>query len=356
MHLPVPPKDDVSKKLLQDLLDGSIDEPQQADPPQEEGPSEPVQDPQEVQRAAERAGDCELGAYDGPFATPQERQNLGRDRALTRRLAKAARRKGVPASAVDDVVQETLTSASLASKLPGGSGEPRNKYVFGVLGFKIDDYWRKEHRERDLIEQAEAHLVRPVRAADPVAERDLFLKLPRTVKPGQLADLRCLIRHKVGKEKLTDLAREHNEDYDAFAKRIKRLGTIVTTQLVAMGGIFAVLIAVGLQPRPDHPLAVDEPGAVALQEPAVSTHIGETDPMDWAHVLRGEAFRACMNDKWYECLVGLDAARELDPSGDNDPVVAAARKDAMDGYRHSLKPGSLWRPPVVRAYASRASR
>lgn len=356
MHLPVPPKDDASKKLLQDLLEGSLDEPQQADPPEEEVAGEPVQDPQEAQRAAERAGDGEIADYQGPYATPDERRNLGRDKVLTRRLADAASRKGVPDSAVDDVVQETLTAASLASKLPGGSGEPRNKYVFGVLDHKVIEYWQKEYKDRELTERAEAHFAQPVRAVDPVADRDLFAKLPSFVKPGQLADLRCWIRHKAGKEKLTDLAREHNEDYDAFAKRIKRLGTMVTAQVVAMGGILAILVGVGLQPRPDHPLAIDEPGQVALEQPAVSTHIGETDPMDWAQVLRGEAFRACMDNKWYECLAGLDAASELDPSGESDPAVAAARKDARDGYAHNLKPGSLWRPPVVRAYASRASR
>jgi len=356
MHLPVPPKDDAAKKLLQDLLEGSLDEPQQADPPEEEGASEPVQDPKEAQRAAERAGDGEVAGYDGPYATPEERANLGRDKTLTRDLAKTALKRGVPDSAVEDVVQETLLAASLAPKLPAGSGEPRKKYVFGVLGFKITEYWRKEYKDRELAERAEAHFAQPVRAADPVAERDLFAKLPTIVKPGQLADLRCLIRHKIGKERLTDLAREHNEDYEAFAKRIKRLGTIMTAQIAAMGGIFAILLGVALQPRPDHPLALDEPGPVALQEPAVSTHFGEPDPMDWAKVLRGEAFRACMDNRWYDCLVGLDAARDLDPSGDRDPVVAAARKDANDGYAANLKPGSPWRPPVVRAYASRASR
>jgi hypothetical protein len=109
-------------------------------------------------------------------------------------------------------------------------------------------------------------------------------------------------------------------------------------------------------PRPEQLLAFDEPGPVALNEPAVSTHVREPDPKDWAQVLRGEAFRACMDNKWDECLDGLDAASELDPSGDSDPIVAAARKDANDGNSANLKPGSLWRPPVVRAYASRASR
>jgi len=75
MHLPVPPKDDAAKKLLQDLLEGSLAEPQQTDPPEEEGTSEPVQDANEAQGDAERAGDGEVPGYDGP--TPPRRSARG---------------------------------------------------------------------------------------------------------------------------------------------------------------------------------------------------------------------------------------------------------------------------------------
>jgi hypothetical protein len=176
------------------------------------------------------------------------------------------------------------------------------------------------------------------------------------VEPEQIDDLRCLIRHRVGKEPLTALAIERNEHYPAFARRIHRLGVIVKAQLAALGGTVAILLFVLLQPRPDHPLASDEPDQVALLEPAVSAHVGQTDPTDWGRVLRGEAFHACMNTEWRECLNGLVAAADLDPDGDRDPIVAAAKKDAMDGYMASLKAGSTWKPPVVRAYADRASR
>jgi DNA-directed RNA polymerase specialized sigma24 family protein len=257
----------------------------------------------------------------------------------------------VPPSDVGDVVQETVTSACLAPKLPGGSGEDRNKYVFGILRFKIADYWSGQYKQQEITEKAEAYFGAPAVDADAVADRDLLDKLVTVVKPHQHSDLQCLLRHKIGQVPMTMIARERGEDYEAFAKRMKRLWRQLQAAVGVMGGVFLIL-----QPRPEHPLAVDEPGEVAVNEPALSTHYGESDPTDWAKVRRGEAFRACMDNKWYECLTGLDDAKDLDPAGDRDPTVAAARRDATAGYSANLKPGSTWRPPVVRAYAERASR
>jgi DNA-directed RNA polymerase specialized sigma24 family protein len=359
MHLPVAPKDD-AQMLLVELLEGSLGDTDavgnggQEAPLEEEG-SDPAPDPEQAQQAAERAADGEVPGYEGPYATAEERDGLARDKALTARLMAAARRKGVPGSDVENVVQDTISSACIARKLPGGSGDARDKYVFGILGYKIADYWRDTYTQKEIAERAEAYFAAHAVAADPVAERDVFDKLVTAVKARQHSDLRCLLRHKIGQVPMTTIAREQGEDYEAFAKRMKRLWRQLQAAVGVMGGVFALLLVI-FHPRPDHPLAFDEPGPVALNEPAVSTHIGETDPTDWAQVLRGEAFRACMDNKWYECLEGLDAARELDPAGDHDPVVAAARKDATAGYAANLKSGSLWRPPVVRAYASRASR
>jgi hypothetical protein len=368
MHLSVPAQNDDApaqnddaKTALMELLEGGmggtdaeVGAGRDARQEEEEG-TEPTRDPEEAQKAAERAGEAEVPGYEGPYATAEERDALARDKALLDKLTATARKKGVPTSDVRDVVQETVSSACLARRLPGGTGEDRNKYVFGILRSKFAEYWSDKYKQQEIAEKAKEYFGAAAVAADAVADRDLLEKLVTVVKPHQQSDLHCLLRHKIGRVPMTTIARERGEDYEAFAKRMKRLWRKLQMAVGAMGGVFALLL-VFFQPRPDHPLAFDEPGPVALNEPAVSTHFGESDPMDWAKVLRGEAFRACMDNKWYECLEGLDAARELDPAGDMDPVVAAARKDAKEGYAANDKPGSMWRPPVVRAYAARAPR
>lgn len=367
MHLPVPQNDDAAvqnapdaKTALVELLEGGLGDPNgdgaagQDGRLDEEG-TETARDPEQAQQAAERAGEAEVPGYRGPYATREERDALPRDKALLEKLRKTAC-KHVPGSDVEDVLQETLTAACRAPRLPGvGSGEDRDRYVFGILRFKIADCWQDRKKQQDIAEKAEARVAAQAADADHVANRDFVDKLVTFVKPHQHSDLRCLLRHKIGRVPMTTIALERGEEYEAFAKRMNRLWRQLQATVSAMGGVF-VLLLVLLMPRPERPLAYDEPGEVALNEPALSTHYGESDPMDFAKVLRGEAFRACMDNQWYECLTGLDAAKELDPAGDNDPVVAAARKDATTGYAANLKPGSTWRPPVVRAYAERASR
>jgi hypothetical protein len=75
-------------------------------------------------------------------------------------------------------------------------------------------------------------------------------------------------------------------------------------------------------------------------------------PIEEAGRLRTQAFKDCVNNEWVKCQDALDSARELDPTGDKDPLVKAARKDALDGIKHlEDKYDTGWRPPRVRAYA-----
>jgi hypothetical protein len=50
--------------------------------------------------------------------------------------------------------------------------------------------------------------------------------------------------------------------------------------------------------------------------------------------IRERALEACDRQQWAECLNGLDGARELDPAGDRDPRIQAARRDATEGMRN----------------------
>ncbi len=371
MHLPVaaqnddapaqnaPLRNDDAKTALAELIEGTLGELDaeggagRAAGTQEEEGTEPTGDPAQAQEAAERAGEAEVKGYQGPYATREERDALPRDRALLEKLTGTAAHK-LPASDVGDVLQETVMAACLARQLPGGSGDARDRYVFGILRFKIADWLEKRKKQQEIAEKAEAHVAAQAVDADHVADRDFVDKLVTFVKPHQHSDLRSLLRCKIGRVPMTVIARERGEEYEAFAKRLNRLWRQLQAA-VSMGGVLVLLLML-LQPRPERPLAYDEPGEVALNEPALSTHYGQSDPMDFAKVLRGEAFRACMNNKWQECLDGLDAARELDPAGENDPVVAAARSDAIHGTGRTDKPTVGWRPPVVRAYAERAAR
>jgi len=52
-----------------------------------------------------------------------------------------------------------------------------------------------------------------------------------------------------------------------------------------------------------------------------------------AEELRKRAFDACNREQWKECLAGLDEAKRLDPAGDEEPAVQAARKHAVQANK-----------------------
>jgi hypothetical protein len=68
-----------------------------------------------------------------------------------------------------------------------------------------------------------------------------------------------------------------------------------------------------------------------VQHPAVAR------PPVTAQALRAQAFDACRSRRWDACLQLLDSARPLDPSGDADPAVQAARATATNGLTSQAK-------------------
>jgi DNA-directed RNA polymerase specialized sigma24 family protein len=295
---------------------------------------------------------------DGPYASAEERKQMLVDADLKKVIRNSVRGR-VPASEIEDVVQDTLAAAHGAPSLPVGKGDDRNAYVVAIARKKAIDNRRRAVRFPELGEQAsvEEHVVQAVPAADMVG-RDFLSRLTADLREDQTVTFRCMTRKLMG-EDLAEIAREVGIPYDTLYKRVTTMQRSMREKFLRLGGVGVVLLALGLswgavQPRTT--LAPDQPQDISLLEPAVSTHVGETDPMDWARVLRGEAFRACMNDQWMECLDGLNAAGQLDPDGEQQPAVKAARADAQSAIGAGLKPGSRWRPPTVRVYAPWASK
>ena len=308
----------------------------------------------------------EIAEDDCPGATDEERAQMLRDEILQAKIVDVLRKKGVPESAHDDVLQVTLIAAVRAPTLPGGSGMDRDRYVLGTAGHKAIDYVRNACRQVELDDSADADAVAPDGPqADLVAERDFLakvLKVPARDEPL----LQSYARYKLDEAPLKEIAKDEGIPYRRLQKRILDLEERLRKRALKMlkygrisGVLAALLLALGisrweLEPVPG--MMHDYPGPISMLEPAVSTHVTQVDPVDWAAVLRGEAFASCLHYDWKQCLNGLDAARDLDPDGDGDPAVQAARSDAFDGISAGLKPGPVWHPRGPRPYAPKASR
>jgi DNA-directed RNA polymerase specialized sigma24 family protein len=296
---------------------------------------------------------------DAPRANQEERDAMLRDTELIASISEIVRRCGVPDADNEDVVQVTLLAAHKAEGLPKDPAE-RVQYVHGITRNKAAGHRRKARRSPDVEPGVEVEHIAQAVDADPVAERNLLSRLESVVPAGQMETWRCLARNALG-EDLAEIARDVGIQYDTLYKRVTTLKRQLRENAKRMGAGFAmVLLLLGLSRivlRPPR-MGDDTPGPAHVVESATSTHAAEPDPMDVARAVRGRAFRACMNNQWKACLEDLDLAAQIDPNGDNEPTVRAARTDAEDGIQHDEngKPGDRWAPPKVRLYAGLAAR
>lgn len=308
----------------------------------EEGPpDEPLEDP--------GAG------YDGPKASDEERHQMVKDAKLRGEVRRAVARK-VPASDVDDIAQNAMVGAFRGPGLPAGDGPNRDRYVMATARNAVRMYWRGRKKQKDIKDTIK--IGRAVQAVDldRLEIRDMFarVKLPG----GRWEDFTCLMRHKLQKVPLVTLAAERGEDSNTFSKRMARLEKTIKVQMSGLGAVTAMVLGLFLifrAPKPPE-MEFDLPGPVATPESAVSTQPTESDPADQARALRGQAYRACLDFNWESCQSLLDAAAQIDPSGDRDPIVRAARNDAVRATTPPTKPGPMWRPQGVRPYTPYASR
>ena len=294
-----------------------------------------------------------------PRADQKERDAMLRDAKLLKSMAGIVRRCGVPDSENEDVIQVALVAAHKAVNLPKDP-EERVKYVHQVTHNKAVSHLRKALLAPDLERSVEVERVAQAVDVDPVAERNLLSRLEKEVPSEHWQTWQCLARNAFG-EDLAEIARDVGIKYDTLYKRVTTLKRQLRENAKRMGaGIAAVLLLLGLSRAVLRPprMGDDTPGPAHVVESATSTHAAEPDPMDVARAVRGRAFRACMNNQWKACLEDLDLAAEIDPAGEADPAVRAARTDSEGAIQHdeSAMPGDRWAPPKVRLYAGQAAR
>jgi DNA-directed RNA polymerase specialized sigma24 family protein len=182
------------------------------------------------------------------------------------------------------------------------------------------------------------------------AEALLDPYLESIVAPHDRVILEVLRRRARGGKTYADLAAEHNLSVDQLDRRIRRFKTKYAPRvrrrrslmlLLKVGGAvvaFAVAAAVllylllhrggpGNAAQPD-PATQPLPSATAsVEAPLVAVQTAQR--LADAKGLRDSGLNECKEGRWTECLKRLDAARTLDPEGDESPEVQAARRKAL---------------------------
>jgi DNA-directed RNA polymerase specialized sigma24 family protein len=245
---------------------------------------------------------------------------------------------------VEDVVQEALMAVRGLKRLPKGEKE-RLQYARAIARNKaITWYVRKEKKRIDEVafDEVRGEAVDCSHLEGAIHGEQLD-KIAGTVPLKQRETLVCLARHLLMGESLAEMAREMGVEYDTFYKRITTLQRRVKEAGKVLGGLVMMMVVLAGAWR-----VLAPPDEVAAPAPSNWTAPHSPEALQQAHDLREQAFHACAEDDWATCGRVLDEARNLDPQGERDPRVQAARADVQAAAEHGA--GTGWSPKRPRAY------
>lgn len=236
------------------------------------------------------------------------------DVALRTDLFKMIRGK-VPEQDAEDIVQATLIEA-LSSPTAPKEGEARRKWAFGVAKNKIADYYRRSRRETFEV---------PEIAGPPpsLEERDMLRWAEEALPANSEAPktLEWMLREGDG-EKLEAIAASEKLPAPRVRQRVSRLRRHLKQHwakevaVLAALGLLAVALFFALRKK-------QEDVARPLPDPSASP-----SPLELAKKTRKDALDACRAARWDECERGLDAAKMVDPDGEQTDEVRSARAAA----------------------------
>ncbi len=243
-------------------------------------------------------------------------------------------RRRVPPGEADDVVQAALAEAVAAADRPRDPPSLR-RWIWGVARHKVADYHRRARREDvgEVPEQATP--------PSPDAERDLLRWAVGELPPGADAHrtFEWLLREGEG-EKLEAIADEERLPPPQVRQRVSRMRRLLRArwaQLVAAGLAALVVYLVARSAR--SPGDAPRPAPRLIEGPEVTVAVAR------GRARRAEALRACDAAQWRRCLDALDAARALDPAGDEAERVRRARQSARDGLEREVPVPAPLAPP-----------
>ncbi|MRG96032.1 sigma-70 family RNA polymerase sigma factor [Polyangium spumosum] len=240
------------------------------------------------------------------------------DPELRRFLLDFVRRRVSPADA-DDIVQTVLCEALTAKNRPVDGAELR-KYLLGIARHKVAD----AHRAAARLEMREPPEL--VAGPPPVEEEALVRWAERQAPATEEAKktLAWMAREGEG-EKLESIAEEEQVPAARVRQRVSRMRRWMKERWLAELAAVAALVALAAilwRVVKD----ADEPEALVPVPDKVPAP--PDTPLDRAKALRADAFWWCERGSYKVCVEQLDAAKQLDPSGDAAPEVQAARERA----------------------------
>jgi DNA-directed RNA polymerase specialized sigma24 family protein len=239
-------------------------------------------------------------------------------------------KRRVPGTDAEDVVQTVLCEALASPRLPEDREELR-RFLIGVARNKVADHFRKSSREApEELPELEA-------PPAPIEARGLVEWAERqTAQDSETArTLDWMAREGEG-EKLESIAEDEHVPATRVRQRVSRMRRwmkerwLAELALVAAVGLVVFVvwrIGTGPEPEAERLAPMPQPTLPDLERLA----------LDRARSLRELGLDACGRGDAARCVELLDEAARLDPAGDQQPEVRAAR----DALQVRPEPGPL---------------
>ncbi len=251
-------------------------------------------------------------------------------------------RSRVPGSDADDVLQAVLADALDAQGAPEDAQALR-RWLFGVARNKIADFYRRARRELPTEDVGEAPASRaPSSLGSNEEAKDLLRWAEKELPPDSDAKrtFEWMLREGQG-EKLESIAMSEKLPAPRVRQRVSRLRrhfrrrwAAYAAALAAAG--LAILVFYMLRKRPvpevrivpEPPSSYSPPRRNVLDEHNERVELARKERERALAICEGVEFGMAPPEQLKDCLAGLDRAAGLDPDGDQDPRVVAARDKA----------------------------
>ena len=114
--------------------------------------------------------------------------------------------------------------------------------------------------------------------------------------------------------------------------RVERMRELFAARLAELGMLVLFVVVGALVAVPLGGVAMNDDGRGKREkETAAPTVVRLVTREERARALRKEGMEACAAERWEVCLARLDEAGEMDPAGDAEEAVQAARARADEG-------------------------
>lgn len=239
----------------------------------------------------------------------------------------AVLKRRLPIADAEDVAQATLTEALTSQTFPKDE-EAQKRWLWGVARHKVADHYRRTKREVPHDSDVNEPATEP-------SDADLLTWAEKLLPPGQDArqTLEWLLREGDG-EDLAAIAESEKIPAPRVRKRVSRMREHFRVHwkkeaalMAALGIVLAWIIYRQFERTPQV-----VPNIIAERPYVPPAFIKE----------RSDALERCREQKWQECIDGLNRAGQMDPEGDFSAEVQNARKAAAEG----MKPKPVLPPPA----------